>query len=79
MNIRESFYLYVKAELDNDLTNEDDSYNYIVDALDTLYRNKEFTDFSLDIWDIKNIMTLLDNDGIDIERAYMKVLEYLED
>lgn len=53
----------------------DDSYQDMVNRLDEHYRHKEYTDWSLDIYDVHKIMGILEKSPL-IE-SYQNVINYL--
>lgn len=61
-----------------DAEEEDKSFNYMLDQLDAHYRGKDGADFSLDLYDIRNIMNILLEHHRPLIDCYTRVVEYLE-
>lgn len=82
LNVRERVLLDFRSEIDslqnNERATEDDSYSYMIDQLDIHYREKDYDDWSLNIYDIKNIVGILDNKSKDLIDCYFEVINYLE-
>ena len=58
---------------------EDNSYNDMLDRIDEHYRGKAVDDNSLDIFDIRNIVNLMDESEDDnLVDVYSRVAEYLD-
>lgn len=87
MNIAESLYIDFMTERARiiDLINndnwtayaQDDSYNDMLDRIDTQYREKKDDDISLDIFDIRNLVNLMDEDD-NLVDIYSRIIEYLD-
>ena len=84
VDVRQSLIVDIEAEIDKlnkygDYKKyEDDSYNFIIDTIDERYRNKEYTDWSIDLWDIRNIMNILEQHEKTLIEVYFEVLNYLQ-
>ena len=82
LNVRERVLLDFRSEIDslenNERATEDDSYSYMIDQLDIHYREKDCEDWSLTIYDIKNIMNILDQKDKELIDCYFEVVDYLE-
>ena len=82
LNVREEVLLDFKSEISNlqngERRTENDSYSYMIDQLDIHYREKDCEDWSLNIYDIKNIVDILDDRNKDLIVCYFEVIDYLE-
>lgn len=58
----------------------DNSYQYMVSQLDIHYRSKSADDESLILYDIMNIMTILEDiERYTLKEAYEAIINYLEE
>ena len=61
------------------LTDEkmDDSYNFMLEQLDTHYRQKDANDWTLDLIDVTNIVNIIQNTDYDLIERYGEIVKYL--
>lgn len=64
----------------DDENDMDNSYQYMVSQLDIHYRSKGTDDESLTLYDIMNIMTILEDiEKYTLKEAYEAIINYLEE
>lgn len=81
IDLRHSLILDLRHELEDEnlCENEDDSFNYIIDNLDTDFKNmSNNNDYSLNIYHIRDIVNIIDNDNYSLATAYELAIQYLE-
>lgn len=64
----------------DDENDMDNSYQYMVSQLDIHYRDKNVDDESLTLYDIMNIMNILEDiEKYTLKEAYETIISYLEE